>query len=33
MTTNIKLKLIALFATIALFAPPVTEALAHGSWK
>jgi hypothetical protein len=32
MTTNLKLKLIGLTTTIALFALPVAEAFAHGSW-
>ena len=30
MTTNIKLRLIGLFTTIALFALPIAEAAAHG---
>jgi hypothetical protein len=33
MTTNIKLKLFGLFTTIALFALPTAEALAHGAWR
>jgi len=32
MTTNIKLKLVGLFTTIALFALPVAEASAHMVW-
>jgi hypothetical protein len=32
MTTNIKLKLIGLFPSIALFALPVAEASAHTTW-
>jgi hypothetical protein len=32
MTTNIKLKLIGLLTTIALFALPIAEASAHSSW-
>ncbi len=32
MPTNIKLKLIGLFTTIALFALPIAEAAAHESW-
>jgi hypothetical protein len=32
MTTNIKLKLIGLFTTIALFAMPVADALANRNW-
>ena len=33
MTTNLKLKLIALITTIAMFALPVADALATGSWR
>jgi hypothetical protein len=32
MTAHLKLKLIALSTTIALFALPVAEAFAHGAW-
>lgn len=32
MTTNFKLKLIGLFTTVALFALPAAEALAHKSF-
>jgi hypothetical protein len=32
MTTNIKLNLIGLATTIALFALPISEASAHFSW-
>lgn len=32
MTSNIKLKLVGLFITIALFALPIAEAAAHESW-
>jgi hypothetical protein len=32
MTTNIKLKLIGLLTTVALFALPIAEASAHNSW-
>jgi hypothetical protein len=32
MTTNLKLKLIGLGTTIALFALPVAQASAHFSW-
>ena len=32
MSTSLKFKLVALFTTIAMFALPITEALAHGSW-
>ena len=32
MSTNLKLKLIGLATTIALFALPVAEAAAHNSW-
>ena len=32
MTTNLKLKLIGLCTTVALFALPVAEAAAHGTW-
>jgi hypothetical protein len=32
MTTNLKLKLIGLCTTVALFALPIAEASAHGSW-
>jgi hypothetical protein len=33
MTTNIKLRLIGLFTTIALFALPAADALATRSWS
>lgn len=33
MTTTIKLRLICLFTTIALFALPVADALANRSWS
>jgi hypothetical protein len=32
MTTNLKLKLVGLATTIALFALPIAEASAHNSW-
>ena len=32
MTTNLKLKLVGVFTTIALFAPPAADALAHTTW-
>ena len=32
MTTNLKLKLIGLFTTVALFALPVADALASRNW-
>ena len=32
MTTNLKLKLIGLATTIALFVLPIAEASAHGAW-
>lgn len=33
MTTNIKLKLIGLFTTLALFALPVADTFANRSWS
>ena len=33
MSTNIKLKLVGLFTTIAMFALPIAEASAHGGWN
>jgi hypothetical protein len=33
MTTNLKLQLIGLCTTVALFALPVAEAVAHTSWS
>lgn len=33
MTSNIKLKLIGLFTTVALFALPVADAFAGRSWS
>jgi hypothetical protein len=33
MTTNLKLKLIGLLTTVALFALPIAEASAHTSWS
>lgn len=33
MTTNIKLRLIGLFTTVALFALPVADAFAGRSWE
>jgi hypothetical protein len=32
MTTNLKLKLVGLFTTVALFALPAAEALANRNW-
>jgi hypothetical protein len=32
MTTNLKLKLIGLGTTVALFALPIAEASAHAAW-
>jgi hypothetical protein len=32
MTTNLKLKLVGLLTTVALFALPVAEASAHFGW-
>jgi hypothetical protein len=33
MTTNLKLKLVGLFTTVALFALPAADALAGHSWS